>query len=684
MLKWLNQNQPSREPAITKYNLAESVDKLEDIRVAYLSASELNVANINELCDVADGVALVIGFVSPDNNFSDLATTIKRLLPASAAFMMVSTAGELCNCGDHAPLYKPANENRKKVLFQAYSKRMIKDCQIISVPLANDDLKKGVVERSVEERVAQIKNELERIPLKFSINSQDTVALAYVDGLSSSETFFMQAVFASKKFPCIFVGGSAAGNLDFINTYLYDGNTVRQNYAVVCLLKLHANYRYGIFKSQGFAKDMGEFVVSDSNSALRYVSKVFDENYNSISFISVLKKRFNAQTVEQLTKTLESYGFAVEIGGETFIRSIAKIDEANDRIYFFCDLAMGEKLFVVRRISLTDTITRDWQKFISGKPKPIGGILNDCILRRLLNADTIEKVDVFPEIPVAGYSSFGELLGSNINETLTAVMFFAIQDTDDFSDEYANNLPIVYSNFEKYFLERQLSQIKIVNMLRGKVIELLNTNSSNIPTVLDNVNKIGHHVRSIGDETKNLLQVLTNNMNGVNELISVNEQIAPTIEALTSSTKEIKNVLALIMNIADQTNLLSLNAAIEAARAGEQGRGFAVVAEEVRKLAQNTQDSLNQTNDSINNLFETVQEMSAKLDSSNDFTRIFQGDMDKFNTDLTGVASDIISAVDVISSSIERITELDSLNATTQSELTKISNLVHFMERDER
>lgn len=684
MLKWFKKAQPSSEPVLTNITPTATVTEMEDIRAAYLSAGELNAANIGKLCDVADGVSLVLGFASPDNNFAQLATTIKGLLPANTVFVMISTAGELCNNPGSSTLYKPAQENRRKVLLQTYSRRMIKDFQLISVPLANDDLKKGVVEKSVDERVAAIKYELEKIPLKFSINSHNTVALAYVDGLSSSETFFMQAVYASKKFPCLFVGGSAGGKLDFLDTYIYDGNVVRQNYAVICLLKLQANYCYGIFKTQGFTKDVGEFTVSDSNSALRYVSKVFDENYDSISFISVLKKRFNVQTVEQLSKTLESYSFAVNIGDEPFVRAIAKIDEANDRVYFFCDLAMGEKLYVVRRAPLGDTIARDWRTFISGKPKPIGGILNDCILRRLCNAGAIEKINAFPDIPVAGYSSFGELLGSNINETLTAVFFFRTANADNFSDEYVDKLPVHYSNFEKYFLERQLSQIKIVNKLRGKVIELLDSYSSNIPTVLENVNEIGHHVQSIGDDTKNLLQVLTQNMNGVNELIAVNSAITPTIEALSNNTKEIKNVLALIMNIADQTNLLALNAAIEAARAGEQGRGFAVVAEEVRKLAQNTQDSLNQTNASINSLLESVQDISGKLSSSSEFTHKFQGDMDKFNTDLNRVAADIINAVDVISSSMERIADLDSLNATTQSELTKVSNLVGFMERDEK
>jgi methyl-accepting chemotaxis protein len=93
-------------------------------------------------------------------------------------------------------------------------------------------------------------------------------------------------------------------------------------------------------------------------------------------------------------------------------------------------------------------------------------------------------------------------------------------------------------------------------------------------------------------------------------------EMANKMDALSSEANNVKSVLAVIGDIADQTNLLALNAAIEAARAGEHGRGFAVVADEVRKLAERTQKSLSEINATINVIVQSIQEASESMNNN--------------------------------------------------------------------
>ncbi len=99
----------------------------------------------------------------------------------------------------------------------------------------------------------------------------------------------------------------------------------------------------------------------------------------------------------------------------------------------------------------------------------------------------------------------------------------------------------------------------------------------------------------------------------VNVQYEKNMDVSNQLHTLSETTNQIKDVLGIISDIADQTNLLALNAAIEAARAGEHGRGFAVVADEVRNLAEKTQKSLGEINITINSIVQSVEDVSARV-----------------------------------------------------------------------
>ena len=157
-------------------------------------------------------------------------------------------------------------------------------------------------------------------------------------------------------------------------------------------------------------------------------------------------------------------------------------------------------------------------------------------------------------------------------------------------------------------------------------------------------------------------QVVRSAIGSIEQVSRQIEQAGSVVQQLETDSASISMVLDVIRGIAEQTNLLALNAAIEAARAGEQGRGFAVVADEVRSLAQRTQASTAE----ISKMIEVLQERTAEAGSAMQLSR-------QQMQESVELAREAGSSIDSINGAVTQITDMNTLIATATEQQNAVT-----------
>lgn len=190
--------------------------------------------------------------------------------------------------------------------------------------------------------------------------------------------------------------------------------------------------------------------------------------------------------------------------------------------------------------------------------------------------------------------------------------------------------------------------------------------SASASTVADNAKQTALSTKKASDEALSSKNLVLTSSQSVETLVNEVESAAACINTMNDNTQEIVSVLSVIGAIADQTNLLALNAAIEAARAGEQGRGFAVVADEVRSLAARTQSSTAEINDLLAKLTSDAALAVKAMDLTKESC---QSTTD--NTLLVG------TGLDAMAGSIIEINELSTHIATASEEQSHVAEEIN-------